>query len=69
MSDEPTPEESDTNFIKRIVAGPGDRLSIHNGHPVVNGVEANEDFIRPCRGGNRLQSAARRSRSHPTITS
>jgi signal peptidase I len=50
--DEPTPEESETNFIKRIVAGPGDRLSIRDGHPVVNGVEANEDFIRACRGGN-----------------
>jgi signal peptidase I len=48
----PTPGESNTNFIKRIVAGPGDRLSIHDGHPVVNGVQANEDFIRPCRGGN-----------------
>jgi signal peptidase I len=46
----PTPEKSDTNFIKRIVAGPGDRLSIHNGHPVVNGIEAKEDFIRPCQG-------------------
>ena len=42
---------SDTNFIKRIVAGPGDRLSIKDGHPVVNGVEAQEDFIRPCKGG------------------
>jgi signal peptidase I len=49
---EPTPEQSDTNFIKRIVAGPGDRLSINNGHPVVNGVEAEEGFIRPCRGGS-----------------
>jgi signal peptidase I len=49
---QPTSEESDTNFIKRIVAGPGDTLSIRNGHPVVNGVEANEDFIEPCRGGN-----------------
>jgi signal peptidase I len=47
----PTREESDTNFIKRIVAEPGDRLSIHNGHPVVNGVEAKEGFIRPCGGG------------------
>ncbi len=44
----PTPEESDTNFIKRIVAGPGDRLSIEDGHPVVNGVMAQEDFINPC---------------------
>jgi signal peptidase I len=48
----PTPKRSDTNFIKRIVAGPGDRLKIRNGHPVVDGVEAEEDFTRPCRGGN-----------------
>jgi signal peptidase I len=45
---QPTDEEADTNFIKRIVAGPGDRLSIKNGHPVVNGVMAEEDFINPC---------------------
>jgi signal peptidase I len=44
----PTPDESDTNFIKRIVAGPGDTLSVKGGHPVVNGVQAEEDFIRPC---------------------
>ena len=48
---EPTPEMSDTNFIKRVVAGPGDTLSIEHGHPVVNGEEAEEDFIRPCGGG------------------
>jgi signal peptidase I len=45
---QPTPEQSETNFIKRIVAGPGDRLSIRDGHPVVNGVPAEEDFVRPC---------------------
>jgi signal peptidase I len=47
----PTPEKADTNFIKRIVAGPGDTLSIRHGHPVVNGEEASEDFINPCGGG------------------
>jgi signal peptidase I len=45
---EPTPEQSDTNFIKRIVAGPGDTLSIENGNPVVNGEPADEDFTMPC---------------------
>jgi signal peptidase I len=48
---QPVDQESDTNFIKRIVAEPGDTLSIRDGHPVVNGVEAKEPFIRPCGGG------------------
>ena len=48
---QPVDQESDTNFIKRIVAGPGDTVSIKDGHPVVNGVEAKESFIRPCGGG------------------
>ena len=47
----PTPTDSDTNFIKRIVAGPGDRLAIRDGHPVVNGKIAEERFIQPCGGG------------------
>jgi len=47
--DKPTAKESDQNFIKRIVAGPGDKLSIKNGHPVVNGVEkTDEPYIIPC---------------------
>ncbi len=46
----PVPEQSETNFIKRIVAGPGDTLSIDDGHPVVNGEIAEEDFIKPCQG-------------------
>ena len=49
---EPTPDQSDTNFIKRIVAGPGDTLSVRNGQPVVNGEQASEDFIMPCGGGD-----------------
>ena len=43
------PGESSQNFIKRIVAGPGDTLSVRNGHPVVNGVEkTDEPYIMPC---------------------
>jgi len=46
---EPTAEESSQNFIKRIVAGPGDTLSIKEGHPVVNGVEKkDEPYTNPC---------------------
>jgi signal peptidase I len=49
----PTPSESSQNFIKRIVAGPGDTLSVKDGHPVVNGVEkTDEPYIRPCGGGS-----------------
>jgi signal peptidase I len=45
----PTAAESSQNFIKRIVAGPGDTLSVRDGHPVVNGVEkTDEPYIRPC---------------------
>jgi signal peptidase I len=46
----PTAGEASENFIKRIVAGPGDTLRIEHGHPVVNGEIADEPFIRPCRG-------------------
>jgi signal peptidase I len=47
---EPTTEQADTNFIKRVVAGPGDRLYVDHGTPVVNGVVAAEDFTLPCGG-------------------
>ncbi len=47
----PVPEEDETNFIKRVVAGPGDTLSIRNGIPIVNGEPFEGDWeIRPCRG-------------------
>ncbi|MGI9020121.1 MAG: signal peptidase I [Solirubrobacterales bacterium] len=48
----PTEEATETNFIKRVVAVGGDRLRIEDGHPVVNGEAATEDFIKPCKGGN-----------------
>jgi signal peptidase I len=44
-----TKAESDQNFIKRIVALPGDTLAVKNGHPVVNGVyKKDEPFIIAC---------------------
>jgi signal peptidase I len=49
--DKPTPQRADVNFIKRVVAGPGDRLSIRNGHVILNGKPQKESFIAPCGGG------------------
>jgi signal peptidase I len=49
----PTAAESSQNFIKRIVAGPGDKLSIKDGHPVVNGEwKREESYINPCERGD-----------------
>jgi signal peptidase I len=48
----PIPKRSDENFIKRVVAGPGDTLSVVDGHPVVNGVrKTDEPYINPCGNG------------------
>lgn len=51
---DPTDEQSETNFIKRIVAGPGDTVAVQGGHPVVNGqLISDEPFIKQCgQGGN-----------------
>jgi signal peptidase I len=46
----PTPQESTQQFIKRIVAGPGDTVAIISGHVVRNGSRVNEPFIEPCGG-------------------
>ena len=40
--------ESKALFVKRIVAGPGDRISIRDGHVIRNGTPAAESFIQPC---------------------
>ena len=50
VCDEPTGEKADVNFIKRVVAGPGDRISIRNGHVILNGKRQSEPFIRECDG-------------------
>jgi signal peptidase I len=46
----PTPERSDTNFIKRIVAVPGDRLKVVDGRVYLNGRRQDEPFIRADAG-------------------
>ena len=47
----PTGEKADVNFIKRVVAGPGDRLRLEEGHVVLNGKRQNEPYTRPCGSG------------------
>lgn len=47
----PTSTRSDVNFIKRIVAGPGDTIAIVDGRVVRNGKRQDEPFIRECGGG------------------
>jgi signal peptidase I len=45
---EPEPQQSGVNFIKRIVGGPGDVISIIEGHVVRNGVREKDSYIREC---------------------
>ena len=42
----PAKERGDVTFIKRIVAGPGDRLSIRGGRVVIDGEPQDEDYAR-----------------------
>jgi signal peptidase I len=44
----PEPQSSGVNFIKRIVAGPGDVISIQEGHVIRNGKHEPDSFTRPC---------------------
>jgi signal peptidase I len=39
----PTAGRASVEFVKRIVAGPGDTLAITDGHPVINGVEKTDE--------------------------
>jgi signal peptidase I len=40
----PTRQESTENYIKRVVAGPGDTIAIVNGHVILNGKRQHEPF-------------------------
>jgi len=50
---EATPGEASDTYIKRIVAGPGDTISVRDGIPVINGVPEQPDGyeITPCGPG------------------
>jgi signal peptidase I len=45
---EPIPEHSEVNFIKRVVAGPGDTIYVREGHLYRNGKRESDGYIRPC---------------------
>jgi signal peptidase I len=51
VCDRPVSARADVNFIKRVVAGPNDRLRIDNGRVILNGKRQEESFIEPCGGG------------------
>jgi signal peptidase I len=44
--------ESNETFIKRVVGGPGDTISIQNGHVYRNGVREKDPYIAPCDGAS-----------------
>jgi signal peptidase I len=48
--DWPNPESSET-YIKRIVAGPGDVITIQAGHVIRNGDREPDGYTRPCLPG------------------
>jgi signal peptidase I len=49
--DTPTPNASSQTFIKRVVGGPGDRISIVDGHVIRNGVREPDSYINQCGSG------------------
>jgi signal peptidase I len=47
---QPVDEEDSVNFIKRVVAGPGDTIKVVEGHVIRNGKREADSYIRPCPG-------------------
>lgn len=64
----PTSNQADVTFIKRVVAGPDDRLAIVDGHVVRNGQRHSEPFTEPC-GGGLIATSHGRSGFRPTTGS
>lgn len=53
----PTAGESDQTFIKRLVAGPGDRVAVRDGLVVLNGKLQPADSTEPCGASNECNLA------------
>ena len=51
VCDQPGAKPTSTNYIKRIVAGPGDKLKVIDGRVIRNGRRIKEPYIRPCGTG------------------
>jgi signal peptidase I len=51
MCARPSEERAGESFIKRVVAGPGERVSLRGGRVVRDGTPAREPYIEPCGGG------------------
>jgi signal peptidase I len=51
MCAQPSKEPAELSFIKRVVAGPGDRVAMRDGQVVRNGEVAREPYIADCCGG------------------
>jgi signal peptidase I len=48
---QPVPsEDKSINFIKRVVAGPGDTIKVIEGHVIRNGKRESDSYIKPCPG-------------------
>jgi signal peptidase I len=46
-----SPTPASIYYVKRVIGLPGERLSIRDGHPVINGRQlTNEPYIAPCGG-------------------
>jgi signal peptidase I len=48
--DQSDSEPANENFIKRVIAGPGDTLSIREGHAYLNGKRESDSYIKACGG-------------------
>jgi signal peptidase I len=50
----PGAREDKSNFVKRVVAGPGDTIAVRNGHVILNGKDQSAEEakldMRPCEG-------------------